>query len=140
MSDKSSFREFLKRRNAASDAYVSGDADPLAALCPMSGEATFFGPMGGSVVGAKKVRDRYIKDAAHFEPGSKNAIEILQTGVSNGLAFLVARQKTKAKLAGNPKKVPMELRVTEIFQKSGDSWTLIHRHADMLAKPSTPKK
>ena len=140
MSEQSSFRKFLKLRNQASDAYVSGDAKLLAALSATSGDASFFGPMGGRVVGAKKVLARYIQDAAHFEPGSENAIEVLQMGASDGLAFVVARQTTKAKLAGNPKKVPMELRVTEIFRKSGSAWKMIHRHADMLAKESPPKR
>lgn len=140
MNDLSSFRKFLKQRDQASDAYVSGDAKPLAALSATSGEATFFGPMGGAVVGAKKVLARYTKDAAHFEAGSKNAIEILQMDARDGLAFIVARQRTRAKLAGNPEAVPMQLRVTEIFRKSGSTWKLIHRHADMLAKASPPKR
>ena len=140
MNELSSFRKFLKLRDQASDAYVSGDAKPLAALSATSGEASFFGPMGGEVVGAKKVLARYIKDAAHFEAGSENAIKILQMGASDGLAFVVARQKTKAKLAGKPAKVPMELRVTEIFRKSASTWKLVHRHADMLAKESPPKR
>jgi ketosteroid isomerase-like protein len=140
MNDLPSFRKFLKLRDRASAAYVSGDATPLAALSATSGEASFFGPMGGEVVGAKKVLARYIKDAAHFDRGSENVIKVLQMGASDGLAFVVARQKTKAKLAGNPRKVPMELRVTEIFRKSGSTWKLIHRHADMLAKESPPKR
>lgn len=95
--------------------------------------------MGGEVVGAKKVLTRYIKDAAHFAAGSENAIKILQMDASGGLAFVVARQKTRAKMPGKPQKVSMELRVTEIFRKAGSTWKLIHRHADMLAKESRPK-
>lgn len=140
MAKNESFRRFLKHREAASAAWVSGDSAPLAELLATKGDATFFGPMGGVLSGAKAVAARYAKDAARFEAGSANRIELLHAAASGDLGYAVSRQIARAKLAGHLKKVPMELRVTEIFRRESGEWKLIHRHADMLAKPQAAPK
>lgn len=140
MAKDKSFQKFLRRRNAASDAWVSGDFAPLSELLATKGDASFFGPMGGSLSGAKAIFARYESDAKRFSTGSTNRIELLHAASSGDLGYAVFRQVAKAKFAGQPKKVPMTLRVTEIFRRDGGEWKLIHRHADTLAKPQPPPR
>jgi ketosteroid isomerase-like protein len=138
MSQDPSFEEFLRRRSAASDAWVNGDAGPLSPLLATEGEATFFGPMGGALSGAEQVAKRYEQDAARFAAGSTNRIDVLQSGCDGDVGFAVSRQLTQARLAERPDAVPMELRVTEIYRREAGGWKLVHRHADMLAEPKPP--
>jgi ketosteroid isomerase-like protein len=139
MAKDTSFKKFLIQRNAASAAWVSGDFKPLSGLLAKKGDATFFGPMGGSLSGAKKIAACYESDATRFSAGSTNRIEVLHTGSDGDLGYAVFHQVAKAKPAGESKKVPMALRVTEIFRRYDGGWKLIHRHADMLVKPQSPK-
>ena len=129
--DETSFRAFMRRRDAAARAYVSGDVAPLREVTATRSPATFFGPGGGHVAGADEVLATYMRDAARFASG-ESRFEILHMGASGGLAYWVGYQRAASTFDG--REVPFDLRVTEIFRREGDDWKMIHRHADMLAE------
>ena len=129
-----------EQRNAAANAYVSGDATLVTELSAKTGLATFFGPGGGLIVGAKKVIGANERGARSFAPGSKSKFKVVQQSAVDGLAFWSGIQSAQVKLQGKPGKVTMNLRITEVFRREKGAWKLIHRHADMLAKPAKPKK
>src|ERR1044072_2395953 len=133
--DLNDFEQFMKRRDQAARAYVSGDAAPLGHLVAQTSQATFFGPGGGYVQDATQVASRYERDAALFVSGN-SSFEILHRGASNGLAYWVGFQRATAQLQGKTEPVPFNLRVTEIFRREDGEWKLIHRHADTLIAES----
>lgn len=138
--EQRSFEQFIKQREQVALAYVCGESAPLGEIVPRTGKATFFAPSGGFVKGAGKVWSRYRNDAGSFEPGSKNTLEIIHMGASDGIAYWVGVQQALARLRGKNKPVPMKLRVTEIFRREGQTWKMIHRHADPLVAKSPPPK
>ena len=128
------FEEFMKRREAASQAYVQGDAEPLGHIVAHVHPATFFAPTGGSTQGTEEVASRYEKDAEAFEQGSSFDFEVLQMAASDGIAYWVGIMRGKARMRGKPEAIPMTLRVTEVFRREDGGWKMVHRHADPLAE------
>ena len=85
-------------------------------------------------MGAEEVHEKYKEDAKAFQPGGKTTFEVLQQVQGAEVAHWVGFQRATVRLAGNAQPVAMSLRVTELFRREGDSWKLVHRHADSLAR------
>lgn len=126
-------------RTAAAIGYASGDATQVVAMSPARGAATFLGPGGGIVSGAPKVNRTNLAGAKHFAPGGRSRFQIIHAAAADGIGFWTGLQHAQVKIPGKPGKTAMTLRVTEVFRKEQRAWKLIHRHADMLARPDAGK-
>lgn len=137
--DLHDFERFMKRREEAARAYVSGDMAPVGRLLTGADPSTFFGPGGGYTEGADAVRSTHEHGAKSFEPGGDSRFEILQQGASDGIAYWVGLQKATTHMRGKKDAVPFDLRITEVFRREDGEWKLVHRHADSLAAPAEKK-
>jgi hypothetical protein len=52
--------------------------------------------------------------------------------VSGSLGYTFEIEHFETKVAGSDELTPVSLRVTSIFRLEGDSWKLLHRHADPI--------
>lgn len=127
------FTTYLRRRVAASDAFVDGDVQPLLAVSSHVDPVSIFPPSGTVVVGAEAVDAANVAGAASLEPGSKNVFDEAHSGVGGDLAYWTGVQRSTVRFAGKAEPVSMELRLTEIYRRENGEWKLIHRHADTLA-------
>lgn len=126
------FAQFMQQREVAARAYVNGDAEPLVRIATSNSPATFFSPRGDVIQGASDVSARYAADAAAFDTNNENELEILQMSAGDDIAYWVGLQRANVHMRGKAETVPFNIRVTEIFRREGDTWKLVHRHADML--------
>ncbi|MEP7074696.1 MAG: DUF4440 domain-containing protein [Acidobacteriota bacterium] len=124
------FNDYLKRRFAASDAFVNGDIEPLIEVSASEEPASIFGPMGGCVFGVEKVNAVNTAGAKAFAPGAENEFEEFHQSSDGKLGYWTGIQRSKVIFKGKDETVPMALRLTEIYRRDDDGWKLIHRHAD----------
>lgn len=129
----SDFEAFMAQRLAASNAFVNGEIDPLAALSTTTSPATLFGPQGATVEGAQQVNQANAGAASMFLPGASNGFEVMHQASGDHLAYWVGVQRSVVYLSSREEPIPMDLRVTEIFRREPTGWMLVHRHADSLA-------
>ena len=128
------FKTFMQERQQVAAAYVSGDAGPLGRIVAQQSPASFMSPGGGVVKGTQAVWSRYEKDAGRFEPGSTTELEIIDMAAGDTVAYWTGIQQAQARMKGQTEPVANKLRVTEVFRREGDSWKLVHRHADPLVE------
>ncbi len=133
------FESFMERREEAARAYVRGDALPLDAITARHAPASFFGPMGGRVEGADEVSSRYRRDAGLFSPEGTTYFEVLHSASGEDVAYWTGIQRAAVRIGDSTEAMPMDLRVTEVFRREDGAWKLVHRHADTLVSPPTPK-
>ena len=132
-------RSFLPRFEEGTSRFINGDPTLWKENASRRDDATIMGAWGAWEKGWGEAGPRYDWAAARFgESGAKVKVEYLSSGVSGGLAYTVAIERSEARLAGQDKPAQMALRVTHIFRKEGGVWKLVHRHADPLIDKTGP--
>jgi ketosteroid isomerase-like protein len=63
------------------------------------------------------------------------AFEEVAKYVTPELAYTVWLERQKAKLGGRGDVTPFTLRVTMVYRPEGDTWKVVHRHADPITTP-----
>jgi ketosteroid isomerase-like protein len=130
--ERQDFERFLRRREEAAKAYVSGDPEPLREIATRTSPATFFSPQGDRQEGAEQVWTTYEQGAGAFAPGGETHFEILDLAASGEVAYWTGVQHAVVNVGAGGEATPMDLRVTEAFRRENGDWKLVHRHASPL--------
>lgn len=116
---------------AASNDFARGDATSWKTLASHAEDVSLFGGAGGQAKGWSAVGDRYTWAAAAFSGGSVKVVPVTRF-VDKNLAITVAIEQWDVRFAKTGHTGVLKLRVTHVFRREGDSWLLVHRHADPL--------
>ena len=122
---------FLPRFQSATEQFINGNKQAWLGLASRRDDATIMGAAGAYERGWDQVGPRYEWAAARFRPsGAKLQVEVLGSGTSGDLAYLISIERAETLVVGQDKPRLYELRVTHLFRKEGGDWKLIHRQAD----------
>ena len=114
----------------AETALHNGDAEPRKRLWSRGDPVTVFGAVL-TVVGPDEVASAFDVLASRFSNCTSFEYQVIASGVSGDLAYVVGIEHTTASVGGAPP-LPYALRVTTIFRCEGGEWRIVHRHGDPL--------
>jgi ketosteroid isomerase-like protein len=74
--------------------------------------------------------------AATLRDGSVRGFEEVARYSTPDLGYVVQLERTQARFEGSGTTMnPITLRVTMIFRREGETWRVVHRHADPITTP-----
>ena len=121
-------------RNASNQFYsalnkmVNGSSQSLSDIWSHSPAVTTMHPIGGREVGWKDVWATWDQTAKVASDGQvKLEDQIIR--VVGDMAYEIGIEKAEIMMAGQ--KVTDQVRVTNIYQKEGGTWKIVHHHSDL---------
>lgn len=116
--------------------WIDGRSEALAGV-GQAPDMTLFGPLGGPgpAIGAMTPEEFAAAQAAFSSSkfhGGEGHCEVLKSIVEGDLVVLIMVERNTVKFDGTDSPQPWILRTTQVFQKDGDRWIRLHRHADPL--------
>lgn len=119
--------DLLKEVSAAQLEWVNGTVNALFDLS----QGTIFGPFGGPALGGSGLNNGQAGIAARFHDGTTE-LEVVQSIISGDVVCLVSVERNMTRFDDDRDPRRWVLRSTMVFRRDGDTWTLLHRHADPL--------
>lgn len=120
-------QELLEKCRQDHRAWINGDAAGYA----LPEDGTILGGVGGHSFGGTETAIRQARVAAQWQSGS-GTIEFLNGALAEDVAWLAFIERAVVVFTNAPVERRWDLRVTEVFRRSGGMWERIHRHADPL--------
>jgi ketosteroid isomerase-like protein len=129
MVDDPILSQLLEQCRRDHQAWINGDGAPY----ELPEDGTILGAVGGHSHGGAETGQRQRAVAGQWRRGA-GTIEFLNGGTDGDLAWLVFIERATVELVADPEGAERrwDLRVTEIFRRTGHGWQRVHRHADPL--------
>ena len=128
MSAEDEVRKASKQFYAALNEMANGSAQSLTDLWSHNSAVTTMHPIGGRQVGWDKVWEAWDQVAQMASDGRIELKDQLIRVVGE-LAYEIGNEKASFKIAGH--QADGEIRVTNIYQKEGGKWKVVHHHTDV---------
>jgi hypothetical protein len=126
-------RKLLAQAIAGQQQWINGNSQSAALHMAHTPTFTIFGPFGGpSPPGWSEEIARVQAATARQFQGGTTDIELVQSYASDDLIVLVTIERDRVRFAGQDGFRRWDLRVTQVCQRAGETWKVVHRHADPL--------
>jgi ketosteroid isomerase-like protein len=127
MSAEDEVRNASKQFYAALNRMANGDSSAMADIWSHSATVTTMHPIGGRDVGWEAVRASFEQVAKAASDGKVELRDQL-IRVAGEVAYEMGVEQGQLKLAGH--QAAIEHRVTNIYQRQGGAWKVVHHHTD----------
>ncbi|WP_427133434.1 YybH family protein [Pseudarthrobacter sp. S9] len=124
--------EVIRQFHAATNQFAQGDPEPAKAIFSHRGDVSLANPWGPPVVGWEQVSAALDAAAARFRDGRVTSDDSLTGHVTSDLACFLNLEHWQARINGGEELSSLDLRVTSVYRTEGDTWALVHRHADPI--------
>lgn len=111
---------------------LNGDPSGYAALFADRDDVTLGNPFGPFGKGRAAVLAALSNASNKYKDGSVIAVDRLAMYGNGNIVCLVEVEHLRAKLGASSEPAEFSARVTSVFEKIGDRWKLVHRHADPI--------
>jgi ketosteroid isomerase-like protein len=133
------FGVVIERYHLAAGEFVRGNPEPYKLLFSDREDVSLGNPFGPFTHGWKEVVATMDHAATLYRDGEIIGFENVTTYVTPGLGYMVEVERLTAKMAGREEASPVTLRTTTIFRPEGDTWKIVHRHADPITAARPPE-
>ncbi len=130
----SDLAQIIEQYHRAVAAVGQGDPEPAKKLFSRRDDVTLANPFGPAVRGWDLVAQTIERAASQFRDGEAT-FERTSEFATADLAYIVEVERERLKVGGGDDMVSSSLRVTTIFRREDDAWTVVHRHADPITSP-----
>jgi ketosteroid isomerase-like protein len=113
-------------------AFIEGKPDVQKALWSHHDDVTLANRLGPPVKGFDGVCRVIDRASEQISAGEDYTFEPVSWVTTADLAYEVALEHSRARLAGAAEKAPINLRVTTVFRREDGGWKIVHRHADPI--------
>lgn len=117
---------------AALNAMFTGETGPMEEVWSHADDVTYMGPFGEYLLGWKKVRESWEKQA---DMKMKGKVEPEEMRVTAGEDLAVTQTYEKGTVYPSGKPLKVSIRATNLFRKENGKWKMIGHHTDRLALP-----
>ena len=111
---------------------LNGDSSGYAALFADRDDITLGNPFGPFGKGRAEVLKALNNAATKYKDGTVVAVDRVAVYGNDRFVTLVEIEHDRAKLGTSDDFSEFAARVTSVYEKIGDSWKLVHRHADPI--------
>ena len=128
----------IEQSHLALAAILNGNSKVYEALFADRDDITLGNPFGPFARGRAQVAAALANAASKYHEGSVKGVDLVASYVNQDIACIVEVEHDRAKVGDRPDFAEFHVRVTSIYQRSGDAWRLVHRHADPIttARPA----
>lgn len=114
------------------EALMRGDIARYRKHIALTSDFTLMGPFGGVPSrSGDYTEEQWAAIGRFFRSGTNSTLELIRAYRSPEMVVLAAVERSQVEVGGTPAQ-EWALRVTLVFRREGERWTLAHRHADPL--------